>query len=92
MKGWLVPPISGDYTFWIASDDNGELWLSTDSDPLNKVRVCYQPFSAESRRWNTYSEQKSSLIALVAGQAYYYEVRVCVMYTTSECSVRYHDK
>jgi hypothetical protein len=92
MKGWLVPPISGDYTFWIASDDNGELWLSTDSDPLSKVLVCYQPLSAESRSWNTYPGQKSSLIALVAGQAYYYEVRVCQMYTTSECSVRYHDK
>jgi len=32
MSGWLVPPVSGDYTFWIASDDNGEFWLSTDAN------------------------------------------------------------
>ena len=76
MKGWLVPPISGDYTFWIASDDNGEFWLSADSDPANKFRVCYQPWSAQPRNWDWYPEQKSSPISLVAGQAYYYEVRV----------------
>ncbi len=85
MKGWLVPPISGDYTFWIASDDNGELWLSTDSVSSNKVLVCYQSWSAELQNWTKYPEQKSSPIPLVAGQAYYYEVRVCAIYTTSEC-------
>jgi xyloglucan-specific exo-beta-1,4-glucanase len=28
MKGWLRPPVSGDYKFWIASDDNGEFLLT----------------------------------------------------------------
>jgi hypothetical protein len=78
MKGWLVPPISGNYTFWIASDDNGEFWMSTDSDSANKVLVCYQPGSAESRNWTKHPEQKSRPISLVAGRAFYYEVRVCV--------------
>jgi hypothetical protein len=86
MKGWLVPPISGKYTFWIASDDNGEFWMSTDSDSVNKVRVCYQPGSAESRNWTKHPGQKSRPISLVAGQAYYYEVRVCVISTTSKSS------
>jgi len=27
MSGWLVPPFTGDYEFWIASDDHGEFWL-----------------------------------------------------------------
>ncbi len=79
MWGWLKPPVTGAYTFWIASDDEGEFWLSTDSSSVNKVRVCYQPWSAESRDWTRFSEQKSRPISLVAGQAYYYEVRVCVM-------------
>ena len=83
MKGWLSPPITGDYLFWIASDDNGELWLSTDSDPANKILACNQPWSAPSRDWTRYPEQKSRPISLVAGRAYYYEVRGCVVFSQS---------
>src|SRR5262249_3349005 len=35
MRGFLHPPASGDYTFWIASDNSSELWLSTDPEPSN---------------------------------------------------------
>jgi xyloglucan-specific exo-beta-1,4-glucanase len=78
MNGWLVPPVTADYVFWIASDDNGELWLSTDDDPANKILACRQPFSASSRYWDRFQEQKSGIISLVAGQIYYYEVRLIV--------------
>ena len=82
MKGWLLPPLTGDYSFWIESDDNGELWLSTDSVPANKNRICYQPgYARYPRDWTWYPEQKSSSISLVAGRAYYYEVRGCVVFT-----------
>jgi hypothetical protein len=81
MKGWLVPPVTGDYTFWIASDDNGELWLSTSSNPTNKVLACFQPWSAPPRDWTRYAEQKSRSISLVAGRAYYYEVRDSAVFT-----------
>jgi len=76
MSGWLVPPITADYEFWIASDDNGEFWLSTNSAPSNKVRVCRQPNFASPRWWDEYPEQKSLPISLKAGQSYYYEVRL----------------
>ena len=33
MRGYLIPPVAGSYTFWIATDDNGELWLSTSTNP-----------------------------------------------------------
>ncbi len=75
MKGWLRPPVTGDYLFWIASDDEGEFWLSTDSDPENKERACYQLDYANQREWTKYPDQKSRPIPLVAGRAYYYEVR-----------------
>jgi hypothetical protein len=35
IHGWLYAPLTGDYTFWLCSDDQGELWLSTDDDPKN---------------------------------------------------------
>jgi hypothetical protein len=87
LSGWLVPPVTGDYIFWIASDDNGELWLSTDDDPANKSLACRQPFSASSRQWDKYAEQKSRTIALVAGQAYYYEVRMIMSLSLCSLSV-----
>lgn len=74
MKGWLVPPVSGLYQFAIASDDNGEFWLSTDDDPLHKVMMCRIAW-APPRTWDAYPEQKSAQITLVAHKAYYYEVR-----------------
>jgi lysophospholipase L1-like esterase len=83
MKGWLVPPVTGLYEFWIASDDQGEFWLSSNGNPANKVRRCSQPNFVSPRLWNKYPEQKSSPISLVAGQAYYYEVRLHVLISLS---------
>ncbi len=76
IKGWLVPPVTGLYEFWIASDDQGEFWLSSSGDSANKVRRCSQPDWVSPRFWDKYPEQKSLPIALVAGQAYYYEVHL----------------
>jgi hypothetical protein len=82
MWGWLVPPITGDYVFWISADDMGELWLSTNDNPENGVLVCFmtwntepKPWKAEPRQWRTYPEQESEPIPLVGGQAYFFEVR-----------------
>ena len=75
MKGWLVAPVTGSYSFWIASDDQGEFWLSTDSDPANMVLACWLGGAVSQYFFNAYPEQKSEPIALVAGRAIYYEVR-----------------
>ena len=82
MKGWLLPPVTGNYSFWIASDDNGEFWLSTDSDPANLVLICFQPSATERRQWYKYPDQSSKPITLVAGETIYYEVRWSVIFTT----------
>ena len=74
MKGWLVPPVTGDYEFWIASDDYGEFWLSTDNAVLD--RQCNVPGFTSPREWAKYPEQKSAPIRLIAGQAYNYWVRL----------------
>jgi M6 family metalloprotease-like protein len=71
--GYLHAPITGVYTFWIASDDNGELWLSTTDSPNNKRRIAYVPGWTNSRQWTRFAQQKSVTIELVAGQRYYIE-------------------
>jgi hypothetical protein len=40
MMGWLVPPVTGEYVFWIAADHLSELWLSTDDNPENMIMLC----------------------------------------------------
>jgi hypothetical protein len=74
IKGVIVPPISGNYRFWIASDDDSELWLSTDASRLHKRRVSFLAGWANPDAFDVTPSQKSVLIPLVAGQPYYYEI------------------
>ncbi len=72
MRGYLHPPASGSYTFWISSDDGSELWLSTDDNPANANLVAWENSWTDPRVWETGDEQ-SDPIALVGGQKYYIE-------------------
>ena len=73
MTGYLCPPASGNYTFWIASDDNSELWLSTNDSPVNKRKIAYVIGYTNSREWTKYTSQQSAPIFLTAGTKYYIE-------------------
>lgn len=73
IRGYFIAPVSGSYTFFIASDDNGELWISTDSNPANKQKIASVPSWTNSREWARYPEQKSAARTLTAGQRYYIE-------------------
>src|SRR6185295_14505461 len=83
ISGYLVPKTTADYTFYIASDDNSNFFLSTDSNPANKKLVAFEPqwnpvrdFSATTRRPGCDAgdcENISTPIHLVAGQQYYFE-------------------
>jgi PQQ-dependent dehydrogenase (s-GDH family) len=73
MNGYICPPTTGNYIFWIASDASGELWLSTTSNPANKVKIAFNTSATNYREWNKYATQKSVSIILTAGQIYYVE-------------------
>jgi len=72
LRGWLFPPATGDYTFWISTDDNGQLWLSTDEDPANTQLIASEDSWTDSRVWEDGNE-KSSPITLEEGKVYYIE-------------------
>src|SRR5438309_3707272 len=74
MRALLVPPVTGSYVFWIASDDNSALFLSTDEDPAHKVQIASVTSWTNSRQWNAYPSQKSGAIMLTNGFRYYLEV------------------
>jgi len=73
LSGYLIPPVTGNYTFWIASDDEGELYLSSDGSPANKRRIANVFGSVNDMDWNAQGNQESVVIPLVAGQPYYIE-------------------
>jgi hypothetical protein len=73
MRGYVHAPVSGSYTFWIAGDDNCELWLSTDTNPANKRRIASVAVWTSPREWTKYPSQQSAAITLAAGQVYYIE-------------------
>ncbi len=73
LLGWLQPPVTGSYTFWIASDDHSELRLSTDANPLNAKRIASVEGWTSLRQWGKFKSQQSAAIALQGGQTYYLE-------------------
>jgi hypothetical protein len=73
MFGWLTPPQTGDYTFWIASDDASELRLSTDVDPADARMIAGVNAWTNPREWTKETNQKSAAVTLQAGQKYYIE-------------------
>jgi len=72
MRGFLTPPASGDYTFWIASKGASELWLSTNADPagIRKIAFVATGRAAAPGQWTKYLTQSSGPVHLQAGQSY----------------------
>ena len=73
LRGWVYPPVSGEYTFWVSGDDETHLYLSTDETPANTSLIARVPYWSSSLQWTKYAEQKSVKITLQAGRPYYIE-------------------
>ncbi|MCS1411735.1 MAG: hypothetical protein M2R45_04937 [Verrucomicrobia subdivision 3 bacterium] len=74
IEGWLTPEESGDYHFFLRSDDASELWISTDDSPGNlafqaEQTGCCNPFLEVGADQTTFSA-----ISLMAGQKYFIQV------------------
>lgn len=75
ITGWITPIETGDYHFFLRSDDPGQLWLSTDASAANLQMIaeetgCCDAFK-EPDAENNQGETTFSPIRLVAGQRYY---------------------
>ncbi|MGE4286076.1 MAG: LamG-like jellyroll fold domain-containing protein [Phycisphaerae bacterium] len=72
--GYLVPEVSGNYTFWIAGDDEVELRLGTDSSPESASLIAYIHGTCSGLlNFDQHSTQKSAVKTLQAGNLYYIE-------------------
>ncbi len=80
MRGYVIPPLTGNYTFFIASDDNSALLLSTTTNAATAALIASVTGSGgqtwtDRYQWTKYASQRSAPRTLVAGQAYYIEAR-----------------
>lgn len=73
MRALLLPPVTGNYTFWIATDDAGGLFLSTDDKPANARLISWVSTWTPPRQWGKEASQKSAAIRLESGKKYYIE-------------------
>ncbi|MBU56036.1 MAG: hypothetical protein CL392_05840 [Acidiferrobacteraceae bacterium] len=73
--GFLHPPETADYQFAIASDDNSQLWLSTDENPANRQLIAQETGWQPIRAYQAVGDEATSeFISLEGGKAYYIEI------------------
>jgi hypothetical protein len=76
--GYLEPPETGNYTFWLYGDDETQLWITTDpADPLNATKrqlIAQVPGWAGVREWTKFPEQRSAPVYLEQGKQYFLEI------------------
>jgi hypothetical protein len=53
ISGFFIPPTTDDYVFFINSDDDSDLFLSTDDTPANKKLIAQEGSWSDYRHWNT---------------------------------------
>lgn len=80
LSGYVIPKVSGDYNFFIKSDDASQLFISTDDDPAH---LSANPIAEEKGCCHAFvepgagdpdangSKLTSDAITLVAGQRYF---------------------
>ena len=73
MHGLLHAPQTGEYTFYIAADNQAELWLSNTADSGQRVRIAEVTSLVAPQDFTANTEQQSAPVHLVAGQSYFIE-------------------
>ncbi len=87
MRGWIVPPATGAYVFWIAADDEGALFISPDDKPAGKQRIAGNNKAVGYGDWGKEGGQQSQPIALTEGVRYYIEAIYKEGKVDDHCSV-----
>ena len=72
-RGYLHPPRTGAYTFWITASESAQLWLSSDERPGQAEMVASLSQPVRLEEWEKYPWQKSERIKLQGGRKYYIE-------------------
>lgn len=75
VRGYIVPPVTGEYRFHVAANDAAEFWLSPDDSPFTRVKVARVAQGTPAyHQFDAHPEQRSAPVLLEAGQFYFFEL------------------
>jgi hypothetical protein len=84
LRGWLLPPVTGEYAFYLHNVSQATLSLSRNESPHNMIQLAFEPtgYGPGGRKWNhpvpgSHANPLPNVslpIHLEAGRAYYVEV------------------
>ncbi len=63
MQGYFHPPTTGEYVFYLAADDNAQLFLSEDDTPANKRLIAVEGAWSNARSWDVIGGAGSTIEA-----------------------------
>ncbi len=72
ITGFIIVPETGDYKFYVSSDDGSELWLSSDITVDNLSMLCNVTSWASHGAFNKEANQASGPVHLEAGSFHYF--------------------
>jgi len=73
LYGFLLPAVTGEYSFYISADDHGSLLLSSDESEANAKIIARSGSWPKFRNYTQYPSQTSKKIRLEKGKKYYIE-------------------
>lgn len=76
ISGFICPPQTGTYEFWLSGKDSAELLVSTDESRIQLQQVAYLPVATLPGQYDQVPEQKSQPVYLERGKSYYVEARM----------------
>ncbi len=74
VRGYIVPSVSGEYTFFVSGDDETQLWLSTDSAEENRSLIAAVTGHTSRQQYTKYSSQTSPVLSLSRDKRYFFEL------------------
>ena len=74
LRGYVTIPAAGSYRFFVAGDDDCELWVSGSGSPFDKTKAASFSGWTAVDEWTKYSSQQSAPLDLQQGQVVYVEV------------------
>jgi|GEM_PF-1156755 len=74
IRGYITAPTSGIYTFFLTSDENAQLWVSSNEEPGHRLKRSWvSAGSVADGVWDAQAGQRSITMRMSAGRRYYME-------------------
>jgi len=73
-RGYLTPPETGSYTFWVMGNDEVALFLDDSETGDNTQLRAYTARATGVNDWDRYDSQRSEPMTLEKGKRYYMEL------------------